>query len=168
MEWFTSAFIKASLTWLAVGVTTGVAMAINPQWTVYRPAHFHMTLLGFGAMMIFGVAYHVIPRFVGHPLRSRRMANVHWWLANAGLLLMVTGFMLRPWRAVPLTVSTVLLAVGGVVSAIGAYAFVYNLWRTMDSTLAHRAVPGAGNGSVPPAMAARMPAPTPVGLSRRG
>ena len=47
MDWFVKAFLKASLVWLVLGVTLGVAMAAHPVWTVYRPAHMHMVLLGF-------------------------------------------------------------------------------------------------------------------------
>ena len=77
------AFLKSSLAWLALGVTLGVAMAAHPAWTLYRLAHIHMMLLGFVAMMIFGVAYHVIPRFAGFPLHWPAGERVHWWLANA-------------------------------------------------------------------------------------
>jgi cbb3-type cytochrome oxidase subunit 1 len=84
MDWSVKAFVKASLAWLALGVTLGVAMAARPGWAVYRPAHLHMTLLGFVAMMIYGVAHHVIPRFVGHPLHSRRLAGWHWWWPTRG------------------------------------------------------------------------------------
>jgi cbb3-type cytochrome oxidase subunit 1 len=52
--------------------------------------------LGFVTMMIFGVAYHVIPRFTGHPLHSRRLAGMQWWLANIGLALFVAGLALLP------------------------------------------------------------------------
>ena len=100
MEWFVKAFLKASLAWLALGVTLGVAMAAYPNWTVYRLAHVHMLLMGFVTMMIFGVAYHVIPRFAGFPLHNRRFAGVQWWLANIGLALMVVGFIARvTWAA---------------------------------------------------------------------
>ena len=34
------------------------------------PSHMHMVLLGFVTMMIYGVAYHVIPRFTGHALSA--------------------------------------------------------------------------------------------------
>ena len=44
MEWFVRAFIKASLAWLGLGVTLGVAMAAHPAWVIYRPAHVHMNL----------------------------------------------------------------------------------------------------------------------------
>ncbi len=53
MDWFVNAFLKASLAWLAAGVSLGVAMAVHPAWAIYRAAHLHMNLLGFVAMMIF-------------------------------------------------------------------------------------------------------------------
>lgn len=96
MEWFVRAFIKASLVWLGLGVTLGVAMAAQPAWGVYRPAHVHMNLLGFVTMMIYGVAYHVLPRFSGHPLYRRGLAGLHWTLANLGLATMVAGLGLQP------------------------------------------------------------------------
>ena len=133
MDWFSRAFIKASVTWLALGVTLGVAMAMMPSWTIHRTAHLHMNLLGFVAMMIFGVAYHVLPRFVGAPLHDRRLASAHWWLANIGLTLMVAGFALRTAPIVPPPVSAACLAIGGALSAVGAYAFAYNVWRTVGA-----------------------------------
>jgi hypothetical protein len=128
MDWFVKAFLKASLVWLALGVTLGVAMGAHPAWSIYRTAHLHMLLLGFVGMMIFGVAYHVIPRFVGTPLPSARAPGAHWWFANAGLAIMVIGFVLR---AQGRTVSSVWLGAGGTAAAIGAYIFAYLIWRTL-------------------------------------
>jgi len=56
-------------------------------------AHAHMMLLGFVLMTIYGVGLHVIPRFGGYPLRSERIATWQFWLANAGLPLMVAGWL---------------------------------------------------------------------------
>ena len=130
MDWFVKAFLKSSLAWLALGVTLGGAMAIHPQWIVYRPVHVHMNLLGFVTMMIYGVAYHVLPRFTGHALHSRRLAGAQWWLANVGLAGMAVGFALRARGGLDL--ATAVIGVGGVLSASAAYGFVYNLWRTID------------------------------------
>ena len=135
MEWFVKAFLKASLAWLALGVTLGVAMAAHPVWTVFRAAHMHMVLLGFVTMMIYGVAYHVIPRFAGFPLHNRRAAGVQWWLSNVGLALMACGFIERVFRA---DAGTIVLASGGVLSAAGAYVFVYLIWRTVDGPVGLR------------------------------
>jgi cytochrome c oxidase cbb3-type subunit 1 len=120
-----------SLVWLGLGVTLGIAMAVAPALLRYRTAHLHLNLLGFVAMMIFGVAYHVMPRFSGNPLHSRRLASLHFWLANAGLLLLVGAFALRthaPGPAFPFLVA------GGLASASGVYAFIYNIWRTLDGS----------------------------------
>ena len=140
MDWFVKAFLKASLAWLAAGVSLGIAMAVHPAWAVYRTAHLHMNLLGFVAMMIFGVAYHVIPRFSGHPLHSRRLATIHWWLSNGGLALFVAGLVMLPHTAFG-TPARVVVAVGGILSAAASYAFVYNLWRTIDGRRARNTSP---------------------------
>lgn len=140
MEWFVKAYLKASLAWLAAGVTLGVAMAAHPVWTVYRAAHMHMVLAGFVTMMIYGVAYHVIPRFTGFALYSRRAPGWQWWMTNGGLALMVVGFVVRA-NGVP--AGTPLLATGGIAAAAGAYTFVYVIWRTLDGPARRRSLPTA-------------------------
>jgi Cytochrome C and Quinol oxidase polypeptide I len=65
---------------------------------VYRAAHIHMLLLGFVTGMIFGVGYHVFPRFAARPLASPRLMRLHWWLANAGVAAMAVAFALRAPR----------------------------------------------------------------------
>ena len=143
MDWFVKAFLKASLAWLAAGVSLGIAMAVHPAWAVYRTAHLHMNLLGFVAMMIFGVAYHVIPRFTGHPLHNRRLAGVQWWLANLGLALFVIGLALLP-NTMYSTAARVTAGAGGLLSGTAAYLFVYNIWRTIDGPARRRPVPRSG------------------------
>jgi heme/copper-type cytochrome/quinol oxidase subunit 1 len=157
MDWTVRAFLKASLAWLALGVTAGVAMAAHPAWTVYRLVHIHMLLLGFVTMMIYGVAYHVVPRFSGHPLWSRRLAVWHWWGANVGLTLMAAGFAMRVVSDAASRASTPVLAVGGTFSALGAYAFAFGIGRTIDGVRGVRAAAQAGQagrtGQAPPAAA---------------
>lgn len=122
-------FIQASLLWLVGGVTLGVAMAIRPAWTVYRPVHLHMLLLGFVMMMIAGVAYHVFPRFAATPLYSARIAEFHLIAANLGLALLASGFALRAHAD---SRSAILMGSGGAISAIGAYLMAWNLWQTIS------------------------------------
>jgi len=162
MTWFVKSFLKASLAWLAAGVSLGVAMAAHPLWTVYRLVHVHMVLLGFVTMMIYGVAYHVIPRFAGFPLHSARAAVWHWWISNSGLALMAAGFAIRVHDA---TAGTFVLATGGTLSATGAYIFVYLIWRTIDGPAALRegarraqAVVQESRGGSLPVLGARPPA----------
>lgn len=133
MDWFVKRFLQAALVWLGLGVTMGMAMAVFPDLIIYRPAHAHLNLLGFVTMMIYGVAYHVIPRFFGHPLRNRGLAGAHWWISNSGLVLMVVGFFLTPHSGAE---ARWVLGAGGVLSAGGAFAFIVNIWRTMDGPVA--------------------------------
>jgi cbb3-type cytochrome oxidase subunit 1 len=120
-------------------------MAIHPGWIVYRPAHLHMNLLGFVAMIIFGVGYQILPRMMGYGLFSPRLAVAHWWLANTGLGLMVAGFFLRPSGAVG---GAEALIAGGILETVGAYLFAYNLFRSMKKPRQLRE-PGRGRRQLP-------------------
>jgi cbb3-type cytochrome oxidase subunit 1 len=127
---FVRRFIRAALLWLGVGVLIGVWMALWPAAVAYRPAHVHANLLGFVSMMIFGVAYHVIPRFTGNPLHRRALAVAHLYVANAGLALLVAGWIARvQWSGI----GTPMVRAGAALSAVGALLFIYNLWRTLGS-----------------------------------
>lgn len=129
MDWFVRLFLKSALVSLGLGIIMGSWMALSPAAVVYRPAHVHLNLLGFVSMVIFGVAYHVIPRFTGHPLHNRTMAGVHWWCSTIGLAVLIAGFATAPHQP---TLSRALLAVGALLAATGAFLFIYNLWRTLD------------------------------------
>ena len=68
-------FLLGSLlgTLLAVPVTRDLlSRAPGAQW---RLAHTHLNLAGFVVMIIFGVAYHILPRFAGKPLHSEAWAS---------------------------------------------------------------------------------------------
>lgn len=136
METFVRNFVRSSLVWLGVTGLLGLSMAFWPgEHLVYRPAHAHAALLGFVSMMIFGVAYHVMPRFAGRPLWSRRMAALHLPLANGGLALMVAGFLARPTWYGP---GTLALQIGGTATAVGLAMFIANLWKTLEEPKAAR------------------------------
>lgn len=132
-------FIRSSLLWLVGGVLLGVAATFAPaKMALLRPAHLHMNLLGFVSLMIFGVAYHVLPRFTGVPVRSPALVWAHLLLSNGGLGVMVLGWVARAVSAAGLTgpgtakASGALLAVGGLLSAGGALLFVRNLWGVLS------------------------------------
>ena len=134
-------FLRSSLIWIAVGVAIGIGMAWWPaDHLAYRPAHAHANVLGFLSMFVFGVAYHVLPRFVGTPLTDRQAAwaTRQLWIQNAGLALLVAGWLVRPWRG---GVGQLLVVTGAPVSALGVAIFVAVAWR----------VTGAGRGPRSPA-----------------
>lgn len=130
MESFVRIFLRSAVAWLGVAGALGLAMLIEPRWVVYRPAHLHAALLGFVSMFIFGVAYHVLPRFTGRPLPGRGLPTTHLWLANGGLALLVAGWLLRPTWA---RAGTMALHAGGVLTAVGLGLFIYTIWRLTEA-----------------------------------
>lgn len=122
-------FIRASLVWLGIGVAIGLGMAFFPaRHLVYKPAHAHANLLGFLSMFVFGVAYHVLPRFAGRPLAWESWAHRHVWIQNAGLALLLAGWLVRPtWWSV----GQPLVWAGAALSAVGVGIFIAIAWRTV-------------------------------------
>lgn len=147
MEWFIKAFIRASLLWFAAGIALGLAIAVHPQWIIYRPAHAHMNVVGFLTMLVFGVGYQLLPRLFGHPLYSQRLAIAHLFCANAGLAGLVLGFLLTPSGGPAVRWVT---ATGGFLYAVGAMFWVFNLWHTFNAADARqRAREAAGPKALP-------------------
>ena len=89
-------FIAAALAYALLGGLLGLAWLYDPAALppLALRAHAHLMLVGFVGMMVFGVALHVLPRFTGRALFSERAADAQFWLANLGLLAMVSGWLL--------------------------------------------------------------------------
>lgn len=126
----TLGFIYAAMAYLLIGVGVGAYMAIDSGGRVLESVHAHLNLVGFVMFFIFGIGYHILPRFRGHPLRSEGMAWLQFWVANIGLF----GFLL-------LTVTDIYWGVGGAlrgvfaaVLALSFLLFIYNMGRTMIET----------------------------------
>jgi hypothetical protein len=132
----TTVFIAAALVYLVIGMLLGLAMAFVPAWIYYiRPAHAHVNLLGWVSMFIYGVAYHVLPRFTGQPLHSERLADFHLIAANVGLVGMAASIALLGPGPV--------FGAFGTLAMLGNLAFVYNVGRTIWAAQAARGGPGA-------------------------
>jgi hypothetical protein len=91
-------FVSVALFYGLLGGLIGIARLLDPNLipgNVPR-LHGHIMLLGFILMMVYGIALHVLPRFGGFPLYSDTMADWQLYLANAGLPLMMAGWL--TWR----------------------------------------------------------------------
>ncbi len=122
MDRYTKGFIVASLVYLVLAAVLGLWMGAGdaPDWA--RFAHVHFNLLGFMAMMVYGVGYFVIPRFNARELRWPSWVPVHFWLANVGLVGMVATYPRMP---------STLFGVFGGVSAVSVVLFAVNLIVTV-------------------------------------
>ena len=131
MSRVTRLFILAGLIYLCTGVTIGVLLTVFPDAVGWLLAmHAHTNLLGWVSMMIFGVSYHVLPRFSGRPLYSDRLAGLHLILSNAGLIGLIISWPLsKAYYGVALL--QFMLTISALLYAISAYMFVYNLGKTV-------------------------------------
>jgi len=133
MDKTTVLFIKASMVYFLVGSAMGLIMVVWPEGIVhYRSVHAHLNLLGWMSMMVYGVGYHILPRFSGRPLYSLSMARAQFWLANIGLVGMVFSWPFVS-RDIAIGVSKTALAIFSLVEAISVFLFVYNIWKTIKT-----------------------------------
>ncbi|MBI4295963.1 MAG: cbb3-type cytochrome c oxidase subunit I [Chloroflexi bacterium] len=125
----TLGFIYSGVIYLVIGVTLGVLFFIFPDLQALRTVHAHLNLVGFVMFLIFGVAYHILPRFRGRPLYSEKLAWWQLWLANVGLAGLL--FFMSVAALQTDTDLRVIEAVFGAILALSVYLFVYNMLRTL-------------------------------------
>lgn len=88
-------FIRLAMIYLVLSMLLGLDMSVRGVNYPTMPIHAHLNLLGWMSMFIYGVAYHILPRFSGRALWSEGLATAHLWLANIGLVGMALGWVLR-------------------------------------------------------------------------
>lgn len=117
-------FVSIALVYGLLGGLIAIVRLIDPSLipgNVPR-MHGHIMLLGFILMMIYGIALHVLPRFGGFPLYSEQMADWQLYSANAGLPLMIAGWL--GWR-------DMLVMAGGVLTYGAIVLFGLNMILTV-------------------------------------
>ncbi len=71
-------------------LTAGWGLGTLPRSSVW--AHAYVQVFGFMALFIMGVAYHVLPRFVGGALQKPRLVRWSFWLQLAGVVAIACAF----------------------------------------------------------------------------
>ena len=129
MDKYAKAFVRASLIYLGIGTLMGGWMILSPDFRfALTRVHVHILLLGFMAMMIYGVGYHILPRFMGRPVYSHRLGNIQVWLANITLFGLSTSWILEASQGGIWHSLAVLFGIGQVISV---FLFIVNLWMSM-------------------------------------
>jgi cbb3-type cytochrome oxidase subunit 1 len=129
MDKYAKAFVKSSLTYLGIGTILGVFMVLWPDIRfVITRVHTHINLLGFMAMMIYGVGYHILPRFMGRPVYSHRIGNIQVWLANITLIGLSFSWMMEAIRGGMWHLLAILVGIG---QGVAIFLFIFNLWKSM-------------------------------------
>ncbi len=128
------------------------ALSHYTDWTI---AHVHAGTLGWNGFMAFGMMYYLLPRLFQTKLYSKKLAETHFYLATAGILLYVIPIYVAGltqglmWRAMtdqgqlmyPDFVESVtrsipfywMRVVGGSCYMVGALLCAYNYYKTWRS-----------------------------------
>ena len=131
MEKYPKLFIKMSVFYLVIGALMGVLMGIQLIISAgFRFVHIHINLIGFVAMMIMGVAYHILPRFNGRPVRYPAWIPVQFYLMNIGLMGMLVFYLLGGyWEP---GIKSILLGLFSVITGISIIMFTINILSVLE------------------------------------
>ncbi len=130
MDRYAKAFVKASLIYLGIGAITGLLMVAHPDLRyLLTRVHTHINLLGFMAMMVYGVGYHILPRFMGRPVYSHRLGNLQVWLANISLIGLSMSWIFEATIGGVWHTLAILFAL---VHGVSIFFFIINLWMSMS------------------------------------
>ena len=139
-----------------LSIKTVNSLAHYTDWII---AHVHTGALGWNGFLTFGMVYWLLPRLFQTPIYSKRLMEVHFWIASFGILLYVVaiysagvtqGLMWRAFDetgrlAYPDFVETVvrllpmywLRVAGGSLYIVGMILFGWNIfmtWRKRPAT----------------------------------
>ena len=72
-------FIRMSVIYFAISAVIGAYFMFSKvNYTQLFQAHVHLMMLGWMSMMVYGVGYHILPRFNGNPVAFPKVAVAHF------------------------------------------------------------------------------------------
>jgi len=152
-------FFVAAITFYGMATFEGPMLSIRSlnalsHYTDWTIAHVHGGALGWNGFIAFGMIYYLIPRLWKVEVYSKRLMNVHFWMATAGIVLYITAMYTSGitqglmWRAFnddgnlkyPDFIETVtklvplfwIRTLGGVLYVAGLVVMIYNFYKTVQ------------------------------------
>jgi cbb3-type cytochrome oxidase subunit 1 len=129
MDRFVKNFIIMSIVYLAIATVFGIVMIGSEKLMTLKFVHSHLMLIGWVSFMIYGVGYHILPRFTGRMLKHPAIAEAQFWIANLGLLGMVGFYTLNVYD--PASLYRTLTVASGLLEALSIFMFFYNMLVTI-------------------------------------
>ena len=125
-------YLRMSVIYFVVGAVIGMGMLLWPgEAGYYISVHVHLNLLGFMSMMIYGVGYHILPKFSGQHIYSPQIMKVQFWLANAGLAGMAVSWPFT--SAGNYSPFQTALIISALLTLISVLLFTFNILKTVKS-----------------------------------
>jgi len=129
MDRFVRNFIIISIVYLGVSSLLGIAMLKEQSLMSLKFVHSHLNMLGWVSMMIYGVGYHILPKFAGKPLKYPKMGELQFWLANIGLIGMLGFYTLDVYNHSAMY-NNLAVMFGGI-EVVSIVLFFYNMLATL-------------------------------------
>ncbi len=129
MDKFVKGFIVMSVVYLGLSTIMGILMLAHQDLLALKFVHSHLNMLGWVSMMIYGVGYHILPRFMGRPLYSNKIGEAQFWLANISLVGLLLFYVVNTYS--PSGTSRMLMVLFGSVQAISIFLLFYNMLMTL-------------------------------------
>ncbi|MEK6744678.1 MAG: hypothetical protein AABZ15_13775 [Nitrospirota bacterium] len=129
METFVRRFIIMSIVYLGISSLVGIAMLGSEKAMALKFVHSHLNMLGWVSMMIFGVGYHILPKFMGRAMHSKALGEIQFWMANIGLIAMLLFYTINVFN--PSGMLVVFTTAAGVLETTSIFLFFYNMLKTM-------------------------------------
>jgi len=129
MDKFVRRFIIMSIVYLGAAALLGIAMLGSEKAMALKFVHSHLNMLGWVSMMIFGVGYHILPKFVGKQMYSKTLGEVQFWAANIGLVAMLVFYTVNVYN--PSGTMVALTMAAGVLETVSIFLFFYNMLMTL-------------------------------------
>ena len=135
MDRFVRNFITVSIVYLGISSLLGVFMLGEQSLMSLKFVHSHLNMLGWVSMMIYGVGYHVLPRFAGRPLKHPKMGEFQFWVANIGLIGMLLFYTMNVYG--PAQIYQTITVLFGGLEVLSIALFLYNMLATLLPKAAH-------------------------------
>jgi cbb3-type cytochrome oxidase subunit 1 len=129
MDKFVKGFIVMSVVYLGAAAVMGIVMLAKQDVMALKFVHSHLNMLGWVSMMIYGVGYHILPRFMGRALYSNKIGEAQFYLANISLVAMLVFYALNVYD--PSGLYRTITVVSGAVQALAIFLFLYNMLMTL-------------------------------------
>jgi len=132
MDKFVKGFIVMSIVYLGISSVLGILMLAHQNLLALKFVHSHLNMLGWVSMMIYGVGYHILPRFMGRALYSNKIGEAQFYLANISLIGLLLFYTLNAYD--PSSTSKMLTVLFGAIQAVTIFLFFYNMLMTLLTT----------------------------------
>jgi cytochrome c oxidase cbb3-type subunit 1 len=143
-------FVFAGTVWYLLTCLQGPLQSLPyiqrlTHFTNWVIAHAHMGVLGFAGMIALGGIYFILPRVMGRPIYSQRLADIQYWLVLIGMIgffmVLITAGLIQGngwlngetvYRILPqIYLYMVLRASIGILIVGGAMIGLYNIYMTI-------------------------------------